>query len=398
MGRVSRYDMMLKTRIMMTSIHLRHLIYRELEASHEQHPKAWNKLYYARMHGRLPREIRDMINTAIWDDDYGRTEEGAEVAWRAMGTTLGALHPKRISHISHVVLPEYVGAEAALENIQMWYEITARICPTRFQLDGMKIGERLKTTLCKDSFQIGLNPATVLRTLAICLDDTELILGHKHSAFKDAISRRDAFDCLLRIKKKSGLQLSFQICQDSIRLNLLPEIFDLLRPVVEVFEHAGAHVRVFTTYSPFYSNSADDEGVNIHTDIKHLVRSYDPATWKPAMIEYFDEVGWLRFVSRRIADKTFSSTKMPLSHITATIVVKIDRAMIQICTLWSVLSTFEMCSSQECHGHFVWKDGYAAITACRLCQSIVRRQQNRHKFQASHIRRSTSMRPPMKYA
>jgi hypothetical protein len=308
-------------------------MHRELEASHEQHSKAWNKLYYARMHDRLPREIRDMINAAFWDDDYVRTEEGAEVAWRAMGTTLGALRPKRISHISHIVLPEYVGAEAALENVQMWYEITARICPTRFQLDGMKIGERLKTTLCKDSFQVGLDPATILRTLAICLDDTALILRHKHSAFKDAISRRDAFDCLLRIKKKHGFQLSFQICQDTIRLNLLPEIFDLLRPIVEVFEQEGAHVRIFTTYSPFYSNSADDEGVNIHTDIKYLVRSYDPETWKPAMIEYFDEVGWLRIFFNRIADKTFSSMMMPLDHITATIVVKIDRAMIPFCIL-----------------------------------------------------------------
>jgi hypothetical protein len=345
-------------------------MHRELEASHEQHSKAWNKLYYARMHDRLPREIRDMINAAFWDGDYGINKEGAEVTWRAMGTTPGALHSKLISRISHIVLPEYVGAEIALENVQMWYEITARICPSRFRLDGMNIGERLKTTLCKDSFQVGLDPATILRTLAICLDDTELILGHRHSAFKDAISRRDAFDCLLRIKKKHGFQLSFQIGQDTIRLNLLPEIFDLLRPVVEVFEQEGAHVRVLTTYSLFYSNSADDEGMDVHTDIKHLVRSYDPATWKRTIIEYFDGVGWLRFVYSMIADKTFSSTKMPLDHITATIVVKIP-----FCILWRVLFTYETGNSQECHGYFVWKDGYAAITACRLCQSIVRRQQ-----------------------
>lgn len=105
----------------------RHSLNKELEASHESHSKAWNKLYYARMHDRLPREIRDITNVDIWDEDYLKGGESFEVAMKAKGdSTLSHTQlPQRTLHISHVVRPEYAGIEAAKENVQMWYEITA---------------------------------------------------------------------------------------------------------------------------------------------------------------------------------------------------------------------------------------------------------------------------------
>ncbi|KAI4923409.1 hypothetical protein J4E85_008447 [Alternaria conjuncta] len=274
-----------------------HSLNKELEASYESHSKAWNKLYYARMHDRLPREIRDMINAEFWDEDYLKGFEGFEVAWKAKEEPTHYHRPgaNRILRISHVVLPDYVGAEAAKENVQMWYEnygaMASSHC-TWLVLSG-NLGKHLTTAICKDTFGVGLDPATALRKMTIEVPDTSLVLGHEHSDFKDATSRQDALNLLLRIKKKRGFKLEIRIYHDCIRLNMWPEILGLLQPIVKVFEQEGAHVSVQSDYDPNRTDSMDeDPGVN--TDMEHLIRTYDQATWeesmKPGLIDYFEGI------------------------------------------------------------------------------------------------------------
>ncbi|KAI4927983.1 uncharacterized protein J4E92_005464 [Alternaria infectoria] len=279
---------------------MQHSLNKELEASYESHSKAWNKLYYARMHDRLPREIRDMINVQFWDEEYLKGGEGFEVAMRAKDEPgLGeAWLPHRILRISHVVLPEYVGDAAAKENVHMWYEIyAAETCYCSWLVLGShNLGENLTTVICKDNFQVGLDPSTALREITIEVSDTSLALGHKDSNFKDATSRREAFNLLLRIKKKAGFKLSLTIHQDCIRLNMWPEILELLRPIVKVFEQEGAHVSVKSDYDPSGPHCID-VGPGVSTDLAHLVRNYDPETWKQStkqsLIDYYEEVRWL---------------------------------------------------------------------------------------------------------
>ncbi|KAI4948135.1 hypothetical protein J4E91_006129 [Alternaria rosae] len=194
--------------------------------------------------------------------------------------------PQRILHISHVVLPEYVGAEPAKENVQMWYEITAaETCCSSWRVPGRhNLGENLRT--------VGLDPATALRFLSIEVPNATLVLGNKDSTFQGATSRQDAFNLLLRIKRKAGFKLNFLIYCDCIRLNMWPEILDLLRPTVEVFEQEGAHVSVRSLYDP---NGTDrtDESPGVYTDVEHQVRSYDITIWKQSMkqglVDYFEK-------------------------------------------------------------------------------------------------------------
>ncbi|KAI4673674.1 uncharacterized protein J4E88_008730 [Alternaria novae-zelandiae] len=210
----------------------------ELEASYESHSKAWNKLYYARMHDRLPREIRDMINAEFWDEDYLTGGEGYKVAMKVRDEpTLGYISlPHRILPISHVVLPGYVGDAAAKENVQMWYEAYGTMACYRdwLAVGSRNIGEELTRAICKDIFGVGLDPATALRKLTIEVSDTSLVLGHEQSDFKDATSREDAFNLLLRIKKKRGFKLEIIVLHDCIRLKMWPEILGLLQPIVKL--------------------------------------------------------------------------------------------------------------------------------------------------------------------
>ncbi|KAI4696983.1 uncharacterized protein J4E84_000107 [Alternaria hordeiaustralica] len=265
----------------------------------------------SRMHDRLPREIRDMINAEFWDEDYLKGFEGFEVVWKAKeeSTQYHCPGANRILRTSHVVLPDYVGAEAAKENVQMWYEnygaMDSGHC-TWLVLGNGNLGEQLTRAICKDTFGVGLDPATALRKMVIEIPDTSLVLGHEHSDFKDATSRQDALNLLLRIKKKRGFKLEIRIYHDCIRLNMWPEILGLLQPIVKVFEQEGAHVSVQSDYDPNRTDSMDeDPGVN--TDMEHLIRTYDPTTWeqsmKPGLIDYFEGVRCLQLIYVVTSDK-----------------------------------------------------------------------------------------------
>lgn len=227
-----------------------------------------------------------MINPEFGDEDHVKSGEGLEVAMKAEGeSTLSHIQlPQRMLHISHVVLPEYVGAEAAKENVQMWCEITAaETCYSSWRVLGRhNLGENLRTVICRDNSQVRLDPATALRFLSIEVPDTTLIFGNKDTTFQGATSRQDAFNFLLRIKRNAGLKLNFLIYRDCIRLNMWLEILDLLRPIVEAFEQEGAHLSVRSLYD-FNGTDCTDESPGVYTDIEHQVRSYDITTWKQSM-------------------------------------------------------------------------------------------------------------------
>jgi len=266
------------------------------------------------MHERLPREIRDLINAEFWDEDYltggGRGGEGYEVAMKANDEpTLGRISlPHRLLRISHVVLPGYVGDAAAKENVQMWYEAYGAMTCYRdwLALGRRNIGEELTRAICKDTFGVGLDPATALRKLTIEVSDTSLVLSHEHSDFKDATSRQDAFNLLLRIKKKRGFKLEINILHDCIRLKMWPEILGLLQPIVKVFEQEGAHVSALSSYDPHRTNCIDEDP-GVGTDMERLIRTYDPATWeqsvKQEMIDYFEGVRRSQLIYVAMLDK-----------------------------------------------------------------------------------------------
>ncbi|KAI4647571.1 uncharacterized protein J4E78_008886 [Alternaria triticimaculans] len=187
------------------------------------------------MQGLLPIELREMIYAQIWNVEYLNSARQP----RQQSGPPGHCDPR--CH-THVVRPDFMGKETALEIVRAWYETAATLTPDTFTISDIR--ESIKQTICEDLCQVGLDPATVLRTLTINFDETTSRLASPYCKWPDADTRRKSFDLLHLIKKKTGFQLNFRICTPKFRLNCWPDFFDLLKPIVKILDNEGAIVDV----------------------------------------------------------------------------------------------------------------------------------------------------------
>ncbi|KAI4609439.1 uncharacterized protein J4E87_011047 [Alternaria ethzedia] len=239
--------------------------------------RAWNMLCSARMQERLPVEIREMIYAQIWSVEYLHSTRQPRQQSGPPGHSDPRCH-------THVARPDFMGKETALEMVRAWYEAAATLTPDTFTIPDTQ--ESIQQTVCEDRFKVGLDPATVLRTLTIDFNETTSRLASPYCKWPDADTRRKTFDLLYRLKKKAGFRLNFRICTPKFRLNCWPDFFDLLQPTVKAFDDEGAIVDV----QAIHCSRGPHPTPYLFVDLNSIVRSYHPVTWKQGVIEYLDSV------------------------------------------------------------------------------------------------------------
>ncbi|KAF2035168.1 hypothetical protein EK21DRAFT_107295 [Setomelanomma holmii] len=226
--------------------------------------KTWN-LSFALKLLRLPREIRDLVYAQIWTQDYI-----SATLCPMVGTLQGEVYD-----VPHVVDKEYVGSQIALEVVEAYYNHAPDVV-TAMDLDDI---ERL---INDDVFDVGLDPAAVLRHMNIELAIDDYLVAAHGSVDFDAI--RPSLAALLDIEKKSGFKLKIDLLQVRIRLKVLDEYIKLLGPILHEFESQGANVEIWWMHHTF-KDWRDCIGYRNITDV---VR--DPSIdWRPRFIKRLDK-------------------------------------------------------------------------------------------------------------
>ncbi|KAI4948134.1 hypothetical protein J4E91_006128 [Alternaria rosae] len=246
-------------------------------AKHEWLSAAEKTTEVQAMQELLPIETREMIYAQIWDVEYLNTTRQQSL----QSSSPGHSDPRCQSH---VVRPDFMGKETVLEIVQAWYEAAARLTPDTFTISDTQ--ESIQQAVCEDRFQVGLDPAIVLRTLTIDFDETTSRISSPYCKWPDADTHRKSFDLLHRIKKKTGFRLNFRICTPKFRLNCWPDFFDLMQPIVKTFDDEGAIVDV----QAIHCSRGPYPIPYVFVDLNCLVRGYDPNTWKQSVTEYLDSV------------------------------------------------------------------------------------------------------------
>jgi hypothetical protein len=185
----------------------------------------------------------------------------------------------------HFIKPAFVGPEAALEVVEAWYKVMGTATHHPFRAIQLREIERLVTA---DAFFVGINPADVLRKLDLKFDMDELVLLSGKTFEADQSIAQHYLGLLLKIKNKSSFKLNIELSQRRIRLNLWPHAFELLRPILSVFNKEGAHVRIYWTYSgPMYTL--------IQHELNTLIEKHE-SNWKKDVIAFLDTVSCPSYV------------------------------------------------------------------------------------------------------
>jgi len=119
----------------------------------------------------------------------------------------------------------------------------------------------LHTMLLKDSFNVGLTPANILRTTTVrCQLDNYRTHRVNHVQSSDCnhtiaetkylrgSELKAQFETLGHIKMKENFELKIVLLQRNVRLGILAEAMDSLRHVYDTFVAAGADVSVLWSY------------------------------------------------------------------------------------------------------------------------------------------------------
>jgi hypothetical protein len=232
----------------------------ELKASIDSYSKAWTLPYVTDMYEHIKREVRDMIYTQIWDTEYLGTPGS-----RKMRNHATSSDNFRSEEFPHVIRLEFVGYEVAREVVEAWYQAVVRPEEDSRALEVSWIGGGA----LKLHFTFPLESISLHQTIG------------RFSKFRNAISRQKAFEPLYKIKRKFGFQLKIALQASTLRLNLWPEIFDLLGPLVKSLDKEGASTIVEIVFGGFE---------HVVLNVTSLVRSYDPFTWRQDVVKFYDEV------------------------------------------------------------------------------------------------------------
>jgi hypothetical protein len=131
-----------------------------------------------------------------------------------------------------------------------------------------------------DTFFVSLDPAAFLRELTL-ESSIESLTNHKRE--KSAYAIRKCVDSLLCIKNKKNFKLTIHLKDQFIRLNPWPVVFDIIRPMIQVFEDASACVKMLSIHAdPIFLPS-------IEFDILPALKNPE-SDCKQQAIRYFDSV------------------------------------------------------------------------------------------------------------
>ncbi|KAF1946881.1 hypothetical protein EJ02DRAFT_199028 [Clathrospora elynae] len=204
-----------------------------LDAAARSYSQAWNLAFASTLLDRLPRELRDMVYAQIWSVDY--IEENF---MSMVGISKGL---SRAKAVPHVVDTSYVGLEMGLEIVEAYYGHA--VGNGMFEAQHLRDVDRL---IDCDAFNVGVDPATVLREMGIKFHLDELADAKRNIDMEEV---KRSFDRLLKVVKKKGFKLRIELSQRRIRLNVWPKFFDILRPILLAFEEGGADVAIQWSYT-----------------------------------------------------------------------------------------------------------------------------------------------------
>jgi hypothetical protein len=178
------------------------------------------------------------------------------------------------------VRPAYVGHKAAREIVESWYEAASRIRPKAWNELGFSEVERV---VCYVAFFVGLDPTAMnlLKELRIGFDTTLRAWDRSEEQVRQ--ERDQHIRSLLRISNKKGFKLHFTLKQRNIRMNLWPETFACLKPIVSAFKAEGAEVKVEFKYNTSRLNPP------IELNVLPFVESPN-TNWRQEADDYFDKV------------------------------------------------------------------------------------------------------------
>lgn len=244
--------------------HLHNELRRPLLDASIAYSKAWHRSFAPYLL-RLPRELRDMIYSNVWTEDYVTSDYCDSMAY--------ILHwyADRVKR-PHVIDIDYVGPEIAREMVEAYYLHARRV----YNVQSVSPAA-IKYFITHGAFQVGLNPAYHHRAITV-----SLCLGyHSNDESPSSLSRR--LNHLHQIVKKNGFSLKFQIYQRRVRLNSLDNYLAAIRPIFHTFEAAGADAHV----SWFYDCEDD---TRVAMDLTDYVRTpKSRSDWKAKVISLLSE-------------------------------------------------------------------------------------------------------------
>jgi hypothetical protein len=226
-----------------------------------------------------------MIYAQIWTDDCISRPDQA-----MFKTLLGS----QGLPLPHVVNKEFVGQDMALEVVEAYYRA---VCNRAFDINTpLSISDMIYA----DRFDVGLYPANILTRMNIdlLLDDLTLEDQHGYMPMDKIKWCMQPLHDVIR-KRKSGFKLSITLSQRHIRLNVLEEFINMLRPILVAYHKENGEISIlWSYYAHDVDNTEDDEsdikfGRNIQDAFQQLIER-PGSTWKADMIKCLDEVSTTR--------------------------------------------------------------------------------------------------------
>lgn len=144
--------------------------------------------------------------------------------------------------LPHVLDVDYMGLVTAREAVEAWYPPAHQ----HYSIFDAHSPEGISWILCNDSFNVGLNPANILREFTVNFDLDNLNTSLDVEVDVERI--QPLLDLLHIIVKKKGFHLQIYLSQQHIRLNLWPAYFNMFNPILLAFESAGSTVSVSWSY------------------------------------------------------------------------------------------------------------------------------------------------------
>ncbi|KAF1361131.1 hypothetical protein EJ07DRAFT_176517 [Lizonia empirigonia] len=244
--------------------------------------QACSQALSAELLARLPREVRDMVYAYLWPDEFGYD------MMVMTGLLYGGKQTRRTRKV-HIIDPSYVGTEMAREVVEALYQNER--CGS-----GPFYGERvfcatspntLRRLICDDTFGVGLDPATHLRSMSIKYHIDKLMAHdgcYDRSYSLKQITR--SFSALLRVVKKRGFELEIELTQQRVRLNMWNEWFEALRPILSTFEECGATVTIKWNYDGIQDDSVPNQ---YWRPLVNMIRNQGP-DWRREVADWMDSL------------------------------------------------------------------------------------------------------------
>jgi hypothetical protein len=255
-----------------------------------------------RMQSKLPRELRDMINAQLWDPnlkDHMRPTGNADDLARIFRTKCPG---QPCECLKGVILHPWVdltcvGHATALESAEMIYRLVV----------GMYADspEMITQQLYADPFHVGFEPLLVTDTFTIeinidyCLRkqrrSREAVENKSHTeAYSMLDTMAEAVQHMLKIPRKRDFVLDVTFEQRYIRPNVLNEVLNVFRPIIEALEMEEADINLcFVHHNTRYAT--DPERTKFVWDLSDVYKC-SAEEWQEDLITALDKVSTVEAV------------------------------------------------------------------------------------------------------